>query len=120
MSTPSTPEIEVKEHPNFRTIAVGGAYSNYFGMRFEIMVYSEHQDLTKILASTVQQNIPQKFTRTLECRLVIDPFRAKVLVQTLTAQLVEYEKQFGNITSAQEQEQAAETTATKKTSPGIT
>ncbi len=120
MNTPSTPEIEVKEHPNFRTISVGGAYSTQNGMRFEVMVYSEHVEVSEALAS-VQQIIPTKYIRTLECRLVIDPFRAKLITQTLTAQLNAFEQQWGHIPSNEElQQKSANTEEAKKKTAGVT
>ena len=113
----SPPEIEVKEDPNFRTINVGGVFGTPIGMRFEVIIYSEHLDPTKALASA-QQNIQAKVSRTLECRLIIDPFQAKSIAQWLTAHVNAFESQYGHIPSPEElQQKTANTEAdeTKKT-----
>jgi hypothetical protein len=101
-----TPEIEVNENPNFRTINVGGVYGSPMGMRFEVIVYSEHLDATKALASA-QQNTNAKVSRTLECRLVIDPLQAKAIAQWLTAHVNAFESQYGHIPSAEDWERNA-------------
>jgi hypothetical protein len=109
--------VEVKEHPNFRTINVGGVYGTYLDTRFEIIIYSEHLDATKALASP-QTNIPFMFSRTLECRLVIDPFRAKSIVEWLIGQINTFEKTYGHIlTTAERQEKvlSVQEEAKKKT-----
>jgi hypothetical protein len=40
--------------------------------------------------------------RTLECRLIMDPFQAKIISQWLTNHVNEYERQFGRIPSPEE------------------
>jgi hypothetical protein len=99
-----TPEIDVKEHPNFRTIDVGGIYGTQMFMHFEVNIYSKHLDATKGLASG-QTNIPAKVSRTLECRLIIDPFHAKLIGQWLMAQVSAFEKQYAHIPSVEELQQ---------------
>jgi len=101
MSAAIPPEIEVKEHPNFRTINVGGVYGMPVGMRFEVVLYSEQLDVARALSS-VQTPIPPSVSRILECRLIIDPFQAKLIAKWLTAQVNAFEKQFGHIPSAEE------------------
>ncbi len=120
MDAASTPEIEVKEHLNFRTINVGGVYGTPLDMRFEIIIYSEHLDATKALASA-QTNIPFKFSRTLECRLVLDPFRAKDIAKWLTAHVIAFEKQYGHILTPEERQQKAASTEAedKKMTTGV-
>jgi hypothetical protein len=101
MSAAIPPEIEVKEHPNFRTINVGGVYGMPVGMRFEVVLYSEQLEVARALSS-VQTPMPPSVSRILECRLIIDPFQAKSIAQWLTAQVNAFEKQFGHIPSAEE------------------
>jgi hypothetical protein len=115
----STPEIEVKEHPNFRTINVGGIYTARMGMHFEVTVYSEHLDEMKALAAT-QPNIPVKLNRAVECRLIIDPFHTKIIAQWLMGQVNAYEQQFGPIPSAEDMVQkGANTQPENQTNPAI-
>jgi len=106
MSTGITPEIEVKEHPNFRTINVGGVYGMPLCMHFEVIVYSEQFEVAGALSS-VQMTMPPRVNRTIECRLIIDPFQAKSIIQWLTTQVNAFEKQFGHIPSAEELQQKA-------------
>ena len=99
---------------------MGGVYGTQMGMRFEVIIYSEHLDATKALASP-QENIPPKVTRTLECRLVIDPFQAKSIAQWLTAHVNAFENQYGHIPSPEElQQKVANTEAEdKKSTTGV-
>jgi hypothetical protein len=105
-----TPEIDVKEHPNFRTIDVGGIYTARMGMHFEVSIFSEHLDEMKALA---QPNMPAKVSRTLECRLIIDPFHTKIIAQWLMGQVDAYENQFGHIPTAEEMQQKMANTEAK-------
>jgi len=109
MSSAISPEIEVKEHPNFRTINVGGVYGMPLGMHFEVIVYSEQFEVAGALSSA-QMTMPPRVNRTIECRLIIDPFQAKSIVQWLTTQVNAFEKQFGHIPSAEELQQKAAST----------
>jgi hypothetical protein len=119
MSSASHPEVEVKEHPNFRTINVGGVYGMPVGMRFEVVLYSEQLEVAKALSS-VQTIMPPSVSRTLECRLIIDPFQAKSIAQWLTAQVNAFEKQFGHIPSTEElQEKASIEADNKKENKGV-
>lgn len=97
-----TPEIEAKEHTNYRTINVNGVFGGPRGMYFEIFVYSDELKVTKALS--ILNAAPEKATiqRTVECRLIIDPFQAKSLAQWLEAHVAEYEKTFGRIPSPEE------------------
>jgi hypothetical protein len=106
MNAAITPEIEVKEHPNFRTINVGGVYGMPLGMHFEVIVYSEQFEVAGALSSA-QMTMPPRVNRTIECRLIIDPFQAKSIVQWMTTQVDAFEKQFGHIPSAEELQQKA-------------
>jgi hypothetical protein len=104
----STPEIEIMEHPNFRTINVGSVYGALLDMRFEMIIYSQHVESPKALKSG-QTNIPLKISRTSECRLIMDPFNLKAIAQWLMGQVDAFEKQYGHIMTAEERQQTAST-----------
>ncbi len=95
-------EIQVKEHPNFRTINVNGVFGGARGMYFDIVLFSDESKVSSAL-STIG-TAPEKTTinRTLECRLIIDPSNAKAISQWLMLNIAEYEKQFGRIPSPEE------------------
>lgn len=102
MNETKYPEIEAKEHPNFRTINVNGVFGGPRGMYFEVVIFSDELKVVKALSTA---NItPEKSTisRTLECRLIIDPLQAKDIAQWLTKHVNEYEKHFGRIPSPEE------------------
>src|SRR5919107_2392859 len=101
MSGVNIPEIEAKEHPNYRTINVNGVFGGLKGMYFEVVVISDELKATKALSTSTASENPI-LNRTLECRLVIDPLQAKSIAQWLTAHVSEYEKRFGRIPSAEE------------------
>ena len=102
MSDAKSPEIQVKEHPNFRTINVNGVCGGARGMYFDIVLFSDESKVGSAL-STIR-TAPEKTTinRTLECRLIIDPLNAKAISQWLMLSIAEYEKQFGRIPSPEE------------------
>ena len=102
MSDAKSPEIQVKEHPNFRTINVNGVFGGVRGMYFDIVLFSDESKVGSAL-STIR-TAPEKTTinRTLECRLIIDPLNAKAISQWLMLSIAEYEKQFGRIPSPEE------------------
>jgi hypothetical protein len=101
---PTIPEVEVKEHPNFRTINVGGVFGGPLDMRFELTIFSQHYAASDAYMSG-QTTDPLKYSRTLECRLVVDPFNLKAIVHWLTGQLSEFEAQYGNIPTPEERQQ---------------
>ena len=87
----TTQEVEVKEHPNFRTITVGNVYGILHDMRFEIILYSQYFEATKPL----------------ECRLLIDPVKAKLIAQWLTWRVNAFEQEYGVIPTADQQQKGA-------------
>lgn len=96
-------DVEAKEHPNYRTIIVNGAYGGARPMYFDIVLYSDEYNPIKDLSTTIKTaNEKPIVNRTLECRLIIDPFQAKILSQWLANHVNEYEKQFGRIPSPEE------------------
>jgi hypothetical protein len=120
---PDSPAIgvEVKTHPDFRTINVGWMYMMQPGMHFEAIVYSEQYEITKSLSS-FQPTAPSTISRTLECKLVMDPYTAKHMALLLTTNVNEYEKKFGPIPMTAEelqQKQVSIEAEKKKTTDGI-
>jgi hypothetical protein len=114
------PAIEVKEYPNFRTINVNWMYITRPGMYFEAIVYSQQTEIGKTLSSFQATVPPPTISRTLECRLVTDPFTAKSIAQILTAQVNEFETQFGHIPSIEElQQKTTDTESADKINPAI-
>jgi len=116
---PPIPEIEIKENPNFRTINVGGVFGGPLDTRFELTIFSQHYEASEGFASGQQTNDPLKLSRTLECRLIIDPFNLKAIAQWLMGQVEVFEKQYGHILTVEERQQkaaSAEEDAKKKTS----
>jgi hypothetical protein len=102
MSDTKSPEIQVREHPNFRTINVNGVFGGPRGMYFDIVLFSDESKVASALSSL--KIAPERTTinRTLECRLIIDPLNAKAISQWLMLSITEYEKQFGRIPSPEE------------------
>lgn len=102
MSEIKSPEIQVREHPNFRTINVNGVFGGARGMYFDIVLFSDESKVASALSSL--KIAPERTTinRTLECRLIIDPLNAKAISQWLMLSITEYEKQFGRIPSPEE------------------
>ena len=102
MSDAKSTEIEVKEHPNFRTINVNGVFGGARGMYFDIVLFSEENNVGSALSTMKPAAEKTTINRTLECRLIIDPLNAKAISQWLVQSISEYEKQFGRIPSPEE------------------
>jgi len=96
------PDIETEEHPNYRTIHVDGILGHFKSMYMEAILYSDEIKAAKALSQA--QLAPEKTSikRTLECRLIIDPFQAKIIANWLNTNIQTYEKQFGRIPSPEE------------------
>src|SRR5690348_14256433 len=92
------PQVDVQEHPNFRTITVGGLYGLLNEGHYEIYLYSQYFDPVKPLGKFDSSSAyPTRYSRILECRLQIDPINLKSIARWLTEKVNEYEEQFGNI-----------------------
>lgn len=98
------PKIEMGEHPNYRTVNVSGVFGGHRPMFFEVIVHSDELKATEALAGA--QYAPERsiIKRTLECRLLIDPYQAKLISKWLDNHVQEYEKKFGHIPSPEEVE----------------
>ena len=69
---------------------------------------------------SAQPILPTKISRILECRLLIDPVKAKLIAQWLMEQVNAFEKQYGNIPSVGQQQTAASAEAeVKKQTTGV-
>jgi hypothetical protein len=71
-------------------------------MYMEAVLYSDEIKPMKALSQA--QLAPEKTSikRTLECRLIIDPFEAKIIAKWLNDNIQTYENQFGRILSPEE------------------
>lgn len=87
----------------------------------EIFLYSQYLDPVKPLESLQFEPIDlPKYSRILECRLIIDPINLKSIARWLMEKVKEYEEQFGNIPPVEGQQQSAEIGGTKGAPPGVT
>jgi hypothetical protein len=104
-----TPQVVVQEHPNFRTITVSGLYGLLNEWHYEIYLYSQYFDpVIPLETFDSSGTYPNKYTRVLECRLLIDPINVKSIARWLMEKVREYEEQFGNIPPAEDQQKTAE------------
>lgn len=97
VASENLPQIDVKEHPDFRTINVNGVFGGPRGMYFEVTLYSDEVKTGQALSTFEISPHKATISRTLECRLIIDPLQAKSIAQWLTRHITEYEKKFGRI-----------------------
>ncbi|HJR84702.1 MAG TPA: hypothetical protein VJ772_04965 [Nitrososphaeraceae archaeon] len=95
-------EIEVTEHPDYRTINVTGVISGHQMMSFQLIFYSEELDCKDALTDRNIAVSKVRGKRTLECRLLMSAFTAKILHGVLTSEINAYEKMFGNIPTKNE------------------
>jgi hypothetical protein len=115
VETPLIPEVlELKKDPNFRTINVGGVFGGPLDMRFELTIFSQHYEASKGFESGKQTDDPLRVSRTLECRLVIDPYNFKTIAHWFTGLLNDFERLYGPIITPEERQQKAISTQTDK------
>ncbi len=88
-------------------------------MHFQVTIYSEGFEASKAFLSEQQPHDPLKLSRTLECRLVIDPYTLKMLLQWLTGQLNAFEGQYGQIPTPDAQKIVSIEGEDKKRTTGI-
>lgn len=115
------PQVVVQEHLNFRTITVDGLYGLLNGEHYEIYLYSQFFDPVMPLETFDSSSAyPVKYSRILECRLLIDLINLKSIARWLTAKVNEYEEQYGNIPPVEGPQQTVDVDDLKKTVPGVT
>lgn len=88
--------IEVKKHDHYRTIFVSGVYGGHRPGFFEAIVYTDEMDPEEALSSLEVAPVVN-IRRIIQCRLILDPFQAKSLLEWLKRHIEEYEKKFGEI-----------------------
>lgn len=71
-------------------------------MYFEVVIHSDELKATEALANADLAPERSELKRTLECRLLIDPFQAKLISNWLAKNIMEYEKLYGRIPSPEE------------------
>jgi uncharacterized protein DUF3467 len=76
---------------------------------FEFDIASEDQDFSKAIASQPEDLTKAVTRRTLESKLILDPFTLKSLVQLLQNVLAQYESTFGQIRTKQQHEEVRST-----------
>ena len=96
------PKFEVAKHENYRTIIVNGVLGGLRPGFFEAIVYTDELVVDEALGTALSSPEKAYIKRTMQCRLVFDPFQAKSLAQWLTAHVNEYEKLFGKIPTPSE------------------
>lgn len=98
------PKVEVAKHENYRTIIVNGVLGGLRPGFFEAIVYTDEVVGDEALSTALSSPEKAYIKRTIQCRLVFDPFQAKSLAQWLTNNVKEYEKLFGKIPTSNELE----------------
>lgn len=96
------PKVQLVEHPNYRTINVSGVIGGQRPMYFEVVIHSDELKAGEALADADLAPERSEIKRTLECRLLIDPFQAKMISNWLQKNIVEYERLYGKIPSPEE------------------
>lgn len=71
-------------------------------MYFEVILYSDELVAADALSSAEIATERSSVKRTLECRLIIDPFQAKTIHDWLGKHIADYEKVFGRVSSPEE------------------
>lgn len=89
--------IEVIEHPNYRTINVNGVIASHGHASIQMILFSEDFECKEVLKDPNLSMENLKSKRILECRLMMDPYAAKVIQNAINSHVNNYEKKFGKI-----------------------
>ncbi len=95
------PVVEAGYSPSYRKINVNRVVGGLRPGFFEIEIISEETDFKDMLN---EEPIPlgqgkEILKRTIECKLIMDPFQTKEFLKFLTLQIQRYEKLMGEIPS---------------------
>lgn len=92
-------KVEVSEHPNYRTINVNGVIASHGPANIQLILFSDDLEVKEMLSDPNLSTSNIKPKRILECRLLMDPYSAKVIQNAINSHVENYEKRFGKITS---------------------
>lgn len=90
-------KVEVSEHPNYRTINVNGVIASHGPSNIQLILFSEDLEVKEMLTDPNLSTSTIRPKRILECRLLMDPYAAKVVQNAINAHVEDYEKKFGKI-----------------------
>jgi len=96
------PDIESKRSESYRIINVAGIFGGIRPSGVEAVIYSETQDITKVLRTQPLDPTKIIVSRIAECELVIDPVQLKSIQLWINQKVADYEKVFGKIPSPEE------------------
>ena len=98
MSQPRPPpKVEISKHENYRTIIVNGVFGGHRAGYFEAVIYTDEMVADESLSTIPPDPTKVRVKRELQCRLVMDPVQAKMLMKWLAQHIEQYEKAFGKI-----------------------
>lgn len=98
------PEIKSEYSPTFKRINVNGIFGGVRPSGVEATIYSEQNDIEKVLETQPLSANRTIVKRTIECELIIDPMQMKSFHKWLTAKIKDYEELIGPIPSPEEVE----------------
>jgi len=96
------PEIKSEYSPTFKRINVNGIFGGVRPSGVEAVIYSEHNDIEKVLETQPLSANRTIVKRIIECELIIDPMQMKSFHKWLTDKIKDYEELIGPIPSPEE------------------
>jgi len=96
------PEIKSEYSPNFKRINVNGIFGGVRPNGVEAIIYSEQNDIEKVLETQPLSANRTIIKRIIECELLIDPMQMKSIHKWLTEKIKDYEELIGPIPSPEE------------------
>jgi hypothetical protein len=99
MSKARRPSVEAEYSPNYRKINVNRVVGGLRPGFFEIDIVSEETNYRDLLSEDpiILGQGKEVLKRTIECKLIMDPFQTKEFLRFLTLQIQRYEKLMGEI-----------------------
>lgn len=98
------PEIKSEYSPTFKKINVNGIFGGVRPSGVEAVIYSELNDIEKVLETQPLSANRTVIKRIIECELIIDPMQMKSIHKWLTEKIKDYEELIGPIPSPEEVE----------------
>ena len=97
MAMQRPPKVVAEKHEHYRTINVNGFYGGHRPGFFEAVVYTDEMITEEALSSIPPDSSKIVVKRTVQTRLVMDPFQAKSFLKWLSDHIKQYETVFGKI-----------------------
>lgn len=99
---PKQIKIHSGTSPHFRRIIADRVYGTLDSIGLKVIIFSEHNDIEKVIDKEPMDPQEIALVRTIECELIIKPEQMKALMVWITNKVQDYEAIYGRIPAPEE------------------